>query len=132
MSEMLANRYLLNGRAARALGLYERALEQNPGQRELRCRLILSYLVLERVEQAARLVLETLEAGGTRALAELAAGCQGFVPPGGQEEPAAVGALRALLHGDFPRARRLLAGLEAGVLPVLDRLARHLEASDEP
>jgi hypothetical protein len=129
---MLANRYLLNGQAAKALGLYEADLEERPEQPELRCRLILAQLALERLEEAAGLVLEVLERRGPGALKLLAGGCQGFVPPADTAEPDALAGLRALLRGDLAAGRALLGKVDPTRHPVAASLARALEAADAP
>ncbi len=130
MADMLANRYLLDGRASEALRLYRRALARSPQRGELQCRLILAQLEADRIEEAAALVLELLATRGPAALAALRHGCAGFVrtdlPADG---PALIG-LRALLAGDAERARHYLGRIDPDALPVAAALARQLETID--
>jgi len=129
---MLANKYLLNGQAARALGLYQADLAERPEQPELRCRLILAQLELERVEEAAGLLLEVLAQRGPGALALLVGGCQGFVPAGAADEPPALAGLRAVLGGRLEAGRDLLRAADPDRYPRLAHLARALEDSHDP
>jgi len=130
MADMLANRYLLDGRAAEALRLYQRALAHSPERSELQCRLILAQLEADRIEAAAALVLELLRARGPEALAVLRRGCAGYVRTDQPGDRPAVKGLRALLAGDAERARRFLGRIDPNALPAAAALARRLEAID--
>jgi hypothetical protein len=132
MRAMLANKYLLDGQAARALGLYQADLAERPEQPELRCRLILAQLALARVEEAAGLLLEVLEQRGPGALTLLAAGCQGFLPASAGDDPPALAGLRAVLAGELEVGRELLRGADPDRQPLLARLARALEDAHAP
>jgi hypothetical protein len=54
MSEMLANRYFLSGRFADAVELFEDVLRQRPDRVAARQRLIFSYVMAGRLEDAVR------------------------------------------------------------------------------
>lgn len=130
MGDMLANRYLLDGRATEALRRYRRAVRRAPHEPELQCRLILAQLEADRIEEAAALVLELLRQRGPQALAALRRGCAGYVPTDLPADGPALIGLRALLAGDAERARRYLGRIDPEALPVAAALARQLEAID--
>lgn len=127
MGTMLANRYLLNGRAAEALQLYRQALNAAPEQSALQCRLILAHLEASRVDEAAGFVLGMLEEFGLTALTRLQTGCQGFVPTDVPEDHDAITGLRALMSGNTTRARQRLGNVAPGDFPAVAALATRLE-----
>lgn len=130
MADMLANRYLLNGFADEALIRYRAALESQPDQPELQCRLILAQLELARADEVAGFVLGVLRDGGPTGLARLRQGCRGFVPNDKPKDPEALIGLRALLAGDWTRARVHLGRVPAAVHPAVAELAEVLESID--
>lgn len=128
MGTMLANRYLLNGRAAEALQLYRQALAAAPDQSALQCRLVLAHLEAARVDEAAGFVLGMLDTFGPDALAKLRRGCQGFVPTDVPADHDAVKGLRALMSGHTRRAIDRLGRVDPDQFPAVAALAERLEA----
>jgi len=127
MEPMLANRYLLDGKANLALELYRQALIEEPRQSDLQCRFILASMELERVDEAAGFIGVMLDEYGPEALEKLQCGCFGFGPndrPG--EQDAGVG-LRALMAGDVEQARQRLGLADPERFPAVAALAKRLE-----
>ncbi|NOZ86247.1 MAG: hypothetical protein GXP49_08260 [Deltaproteobacteria bacterium] len=52
MSEMLANRYLMDGDAEKAIELYKKVLEKKPEEVKTRCRLIAALALVDHLEEA--------------------------------------------------------------------------------
>ena len=133
MREMLANKYLLNGEAAKAMELYEEALADDPDQADLRCRLILAQLAQatdERtapLEEVASFITAIVERGGHRELLRLVKGCQGYARHA--DEPgqgAALNGLKALLAGHDDRALSLLSSVDPKRHPAVAELEKRL------
>jgi len=124
---MLANRYLLNGRAAEALKLYRQALSAAPEQTALQCRLVLAHLESARIDEAAGFVIGMLDEFGPQALKQLKAGCQGFIPTDVPADHDALTGLRALMAGNTRRAKERLSGVDPEAFPAVAALAARLE-----
>jgi hypothetical protein len=127
MGAMLANRYLLDGRAAKALALYKKALDDNPDDSELQCRVILAHLELDRVDDVAGFIEKMLDENGLEALEKLNQGCKGYVPTDGPAQHEVVTGLRALIAGDRRRAAEQLHMVDAAQFPAVARLADRVE-----
>lgn len=127
MTDMLANRYLLNGELTAALERYRAALAADPDQPAMQCRLILAQLELSRIDDAAGFVLGVLFEDGAAGLARLRAGCRGFVPSDVPGDHDVLIGLRALLEGDSDRALSRLHKVPADEFPAVAALVRHLE-----
>lgn len=127
MNAMLANRYLLDGRAARALELYKKALDDKPADSELQCRFILAHLELDRVDEVAVFIEKMLDENGLAALEKLNQGCKGYVPTDGPAQHEVVTGLRALIAGDQKRATEQLRLVDAAQFPAVARLADRVE-----
>ena len=133
MREMLANKYLLNGQAAKAMELYEQALADEPDQADLQCRLILAQLAQasdERtapLEEVAAFISTIMDRGGREALTKLVEGCQGYAKhadhPG---EGAALNGLKALLAGRDEQALLLLSTVDPTKQPAVAALKNRL------
>ncbi len=133
MREMLANKYLLNGQAAKAMELYEQALADDPDQADLQCRLILAQLAQssdERtapLEEVAAFIGALLDRGGKKALTSLVEGCQGYAKhadhPG---EGAALNGLKALLTGHNEQALLLFSSVDPTEHPAVAALRNRL------
>ncbi len=130
MNEMLANRYLLNGKAAQALECYRKALAAFPEQSTLKCRMILAHLETSDVNDAANFLLGMFDQLGIKAIEELHKGCRGFVPTDVPEDHEAVKGLRAILSGNLRRAAKILAGVDSNEFPAVARLAARLREID--
>lgn len=127
MSEMLANRYLLNGRAAEALECYKKALSSSPKENALRCRMILAHLETSGVNDAASFLLGMFDQLGIEALEEIHEGCRGFVPTDVPEDHDAVKGLRALLAGSIVRSAEKLSKVDPEEFPAVAQLASRLQ-----
>ena len=133
MREMLANKYLLNGEAAKAMELYEQALVDEPDQADLQCRLILAQLAQANDEQTAPLeevaafIGALLDRGGREALSKLVEGCQGYAKHADQPgEGAALNGLKALLAGRDEQALILLSSVDPTQHPAVAALKNQL------
>ncbi len=124
---MLANRYLLNGRAAEALECYRKALAGSTKENTLRCRMILAHLETSGVNDAASFLLGMFDQLGIKALEELHEGCRGFVPTDVPEDHDVVKGLRALLAGNLDRAAKILTKVHSREFPAVARLATRLQ-----
>jgi Flp pilus assembly protein TadD len=110
MSDMLANRYLLNNEPEKAIELYREALQKNRHTEGVRCKLIAACLRGGQIDLALSELSTMLDLKGAAVLHQLGNSCRGYVPRKelASDDPTSIG-LWLVLEGEVERARRVLA-----------------------